>query len=90
MGDTINEDLFQTKDPHNGIKSQNAVNLGKEKGTSNDEKDMDRMGKIQQLGVCSNKLSDDVFICSQDTSEDLNSCRSLASLLCLAALGNTH
>ena len=64
--------------------------VGGTKGTFNDEKNMARMGIETVLKVCSDKLSDDVSMCSQDTSDDLISGPSFASPVCLAAVGNTR
>jgi hypothetical protein len=41
---------------HNSIELANAVAVGEKDGTHGDENDMDRMGKIQVLRVCWNKV----------------------------------
>jgi hypothetical protein len=87
MDDKSKNNPLETANSLNGIELGNAV---VNNGTHNDERNMTRMGKIPLLEVRSEKFSDDVFMYSRDTSDDSNSCPSLASPLCLATLGYTH
>lgn len=63
----------QTTDSHNSIELANAVAVSEKHGTQSDEKDMDRMGKLQELRVCSTDCIEDVSTYLHETSGNSSS-----------------
>lgn len=54
MNDNMLEGSSPATGSHNSIELANTVAVSEKHGTQSDERDMDRMGKLQELRVCSN------------------------------------
>lgn len=66
MDDNILKGPSQITDSRNSIELANTIAVSEKHGTHGDEKDMERMGKIPELRVCSDNLSDGFSMYLQD------------------------
>jgi hypothetical protein len=73
----INDNMLkgpsQTTDSRNSIELANTVAVSEKHGTQSDERDMDRMGKLQELRVCSTDCAEEESSYSQETSGNSSS-----------------
>lgn len=50
-GGIVDDNVKETSSPIDGVSGENATAVAQKDGNQHDEKDMDRMGKLQQLRV---------------------------------------
>ncbi|KAH8636257.1 amino acid transporter [Alternaria alternata] len=66
MDDNVLKGPSHTTDTRNSIELANLDAVSEKNGTHGDEKDMERMGKIPELRVCSDKLFNCSYMCLQN------------------------